>query len=103
MGLGKGFGRTLRRLTGILYRLPKVMRRSGRLEVSLLWKSSGGSRSLWLFVVLSFRQMVVPDSLKVYGTIRTDINVISSINITDLFVLKNLITVVKRFFLLLFF
>ncbi len=46
MGLGKGFARTLRRLTGILYRFPKAMRRSGRLEVSLLWKSSGGSRSL---------------------------------------------------------
>lgn len=46
MGLRKAFARTLRRLTGILYRFPKAMRRSGRLEVSLLWKSSGGSRSL---------------------------------------------------------
>ncbi|XP_042577606.1 ras association domain-containing protein 3 isoform X2 [Cyprinus carpio] len=41
MGLRKGFARTLRRLTGILYRFPKAMRRSGRMEVSLLWKSSG--------------------------------------------------------------
>ncbi|KAI4904624.1 hypothetical protein NFI96_014606 [Prochilodus magdalenae] len=41
MGLGRGFGRTLRRLAALLYRFPKAMQRSGRLELSLLWKTSG--------------------------------------------------------------
>ncbi|XP_074482311.1 ras association domain-containing protein 3 isoform X2 [Sebastes fasciatus] len=41
MGFAKNFGKTLRRVSGFFYRFPKVMRRSGRLEVSLLWRSSG--------------------------------------------------------------
>ena len=45
MELGKGLGRTMRRLTGFLSRLPKLVRRSGRLELSLLWNTSGESLS----------------------------------------------------------
>uniref|UniRef100_A0AAZ3SPW9 Ras association domain-containing protein 3 n=1 Tax=Oncorhynchus tshawytscha TaxID=74940 RepID=A0AAZ3SPW9_ONCTS len=41
MGMAKGFGRTLRRLSGFFFRVPKVIRRSGRLELSLLWRNSG--------------------------------------------------------------
>ncbi|XP_041713362.1 ras association domain-containing protein 3 isoform X2 [Coregonus clupeaformis] len=41
MGLAKGFGRTLRRLSGFFFRVPKLIRRSGRLELSLLWRNSG--------------------------------------------------------------
>ncbi|XP_039647498.1 ras association domain-containing protein 3 isoform X2 [Perca fluviatilis] len=41
MGLAKNFGKTLRRVSRFFYRFPKVMRRSGRVEVSLLWRNSG--------------------------------------------------------------
>lgn len=41
MGFTKNFGKPLRRMSRFFYRFPKVMRRSGRLEVSLLWRSSG--------------------------------------------------------------
>lgn len=41
MGFARNFGKTLRRVSGFFYRFPKVMRRSGRLEVRLLWRSSG--------------------------------------------------------------
>ncbi|XP_028809939.1 ras association domain-containing protein 3 isoform X2 [Denticeps clupeoides] len=40
MGLGRGLSRTLRRLTGFFYGLPKVVRRSGCRE-ALRWKPSG--------------------------------------------------------------
>ncbi|KAG9280371.1 ras association domain-containing protein 5-like [Astyanax mexicanus] len=41
MGLGRSFGRTLRRLTSLFYCFPKAMWRSGRMELNLLWKTSG--------------------------------------------------------------
>uniref|UniRef100_A0A8C2ZL78 Ras association domain family member 3 n=1 Tax=Cyclopterus lumpus TaxID=8103 RepID=A0A8C2ZL78_CYCLU len=41
MGFAKNVGKTLRRVSGFFLRFPKMMRRSGRLEVRLLWRNSG--------------------------------------------------------------
>ncbi|XP_076861001.1 ras association domain family member 3 isoform X3 [Brachyhypopomus gauderio] len=41
MALGRAFARTLRRLTALFYSFPKAMRRSRRLELRAIWRSSG--------------------------------------------------------------
>ncbi|KAJ8381978.1 hypothetical protein SKAU_G00027560 [Synaphobranchus kaupii] len=43
MGLGKGLGRTLRRLSDFFYRVPKLLRCSSRLELRLVWRSPARS------------------------------------------------------------
>lgn len=41
MGFARNLAKTFRRMSGFFYRFPKVMRRSGCLEVGLLWRNSG--------------------------------------------------------------
>ncbi|KAG5845720.1 hypothetical protein ANANG_G00142240 [Anguilla anguilla] len=44
MGLGKGLGRTFRRLSDFFYRVPKLLRCSSRLELRLVWRSPAEPR-----------------------------------------------------------
>ncbi|KAJ8392225.1 hypothetical protein AAFF_G00077930 [Aldrovandia affinis] len=60
MGLGKGLGRTLQRLSDFFYRVPKLLRCSGRLELRLVWRSPAGPRHKALAVDLAWAKMRTP-------------------------------------------